>query len=157
MLPGWYGFGSAVAQWIADHPTDGLARLQRMHDDWPFFRTTLVQHGHGAGQDRHRASPSRYAELVGDERLRQHDLRPHPRRMAELHRRRALDQRQGELLEGNPLLARSIRSRFPYIDPLNHLQIELLRRHRAGDTDPGVVQGIHLSINGIAAGLRNSG
>ena len=55
------------------------------------------------------------------------------------------------------MLARSIRNRFPYIDPLNHVQIELLRRHRAGDTDPGVVQGIHLSINGIAAGLRNSG
>ena len=65
--------------------------------------------------------------------------------------------RHGELLEGNKLLARSIRSRFPYIDPLNHVQIELLRRHRAGDTTPEVVQGIHLSINGIAAGLRNSG
>ena len=59
--------------------------------------------------------------------------------------------------ETNPLLARSIRNRFPYIDPLNHVQIELLRRHRAGDTAPEVVQGIHLSINGIAAGLRNSG
>ena len=65
--------------------------------------------------------------------------------------------RQQTLLESNPLLARSIRNRFPYIDPLNHVQIELLRRHRAGDADPGVVQGIHLSINGIAAGLRNSG
>jgi phosphoenolpyruvate carboxylase len=64
---------------------------------------------------------------------------------------------QQTLLERNPLLARSIRNRFPYIDPLNHVQIELLRRHRAGDADPGVVQGIHLSINGIAAGLRNSG
>ena len=65
--------------------------------------------------------------------------------------------KQETLLESNPLLARSIRNRFPYIDPLNHVQIELLRRHRAGDNDPGVVQGIHLSINGIAAGLRNSG
>src|SRR3954467_205355 len=64
---------------------------------------------------------------------------------------------QQALLEHNPLLARSIRNRFPYIDPLNHVQIELLRRHRAGDSDPGVVQGIQLSINGIAAGLRNSG
>jgi phosphoenolpyruvate carboxylase len=53
-------------------------------------------------------------------------------------------------------LARSIRNRFPYIDPLNHLQIELLKRHRAGDPDSGVVQGVLLSINGIAAGLRNS-
>ena len=65
--------------------------------------------------------------------------------------------RQQELLEGNKLLARSIRNRFPYIDPLNHVQIELLRRHRAGDSDEDVVQGIRLSINGIAAGLRNSG
>ena len=64
---------------------------------------------------------------------------------------------QDVLLERNPLLARSIRNRFPYLDPLNHLQIELLKRHRAGDTDERVVQGIHLTINGIAAGLRNSG
>ena len=61
------------------------------------------------------------------------------------------------LLEQNPLLARSIQNRFPYLDPLNHVQIELLRRHRAGDTDERVVEGIHLTINGIAAGLRNSG
>ena len=61
------------------------------------------------------------------------------------------------LLEQNPLLARSIQNRFPYLDPLNHLQIELLRRHRAGDADDEVVQGIRLSINGIATGLRNSG
>ena len=55
------------------------------------------------------------------------------------------------------MLARSIRNRFPYLDPLYHVQIELLKRHRAGDADERVVQGIHLTINGIAAGLRNSG
>jgi phosphoenolpyruvate carboxylase len=65
-----------------------------------------------------------------------------------------LDQRV--LLERNPTLARTIRDRFPYIDPLNHVQLELLKRYRAGDTDERVVQGIHLTINGIAAGLRNS-
>jgi phosphoenolpyruvate carboxylase len=64
---------------------------------------------------------------------------------------------QAELLDGNPLLKRSIRNRFPYLDPLNHLQVELLNRHRAGETDERVQRGIHLSINGIAAGLRNSG
>ena len=64
---------------------------------------------------------------------------------------------QNSLLEANPLLARSIRNRFPYIDPLNHMQIELLKRYRAGDADDDVVTGIHLTINGIAAGLRNSG
>ena len=54
-------------------------------------------------------------------------------------------------------LARTIRDRFPYIDPLNHVQLELLKRYRAGDTDERVVQGIHLTINGIAAGLKNTG
>ena len=100
---------------------------------------------------------SRYKDLVEDETLRETIF---GRLRAEWEASHAtllaiLDQRAP--LERNPMLARSIRNRFPYIDPLNHVQIELLRRHRDGDTDPGVVQGIHLSINGIAAGLRNSG
>jgi phosphoenolpyruvate carboxylase len=61
------------------------------------------------------------------------------------------------LLAGNPQLARSIKYRFPYLDPLNHIQVELLRRYRAGDKDERSRRGIHLTINGIAAGLRNSG
>ena len=65
--------------------------------------------------------------------------------------------RQSALLDDNPTLARSIRNRFPYLDPLNHLQIELLRRYRAGDTDLRTRRAIHLTINGLAAGLRNSG
>ena len=62
-----------------------------------------------------------------------------------------------ELLDLNPLLKRSVRNRFPYLDPLNHIQVELLRRHRCGETNDRVQRGIHLTINGIAAGLRNSG
>jgi phosphoenolpyruvate carboxylase len=62
-----------------------------------------------------------------------------------------------DFLQSNPTLAHSIRARFPYIDPLNHLQIELLRRFREGQTDERTKRGIHLSINGIAAGLRNTG
>ena len=65
--------------------------------------------------------------------------------------------RAERLLQSNPLLARSIRNRFPYLDPLNHIQVELLRRYRAGDRDDRTKRGIHLTINGIAAGLRNSG
>jgi phosphoenolpyruvate carboxylase len=60
-------------------------------------------------------------------------------------------------LADNPTLSRSIRNRFPYLDPLNHLQVELLRRHRAGQTDLRTKRAIHLTINGLAAGLRNSG
>ncbi len=103
------------------------------------------------------AIASRYAELVEDNSLRD---RIFPRLRTEWQDSIAAVlaiMEQETLLEKNPLLARSIRNRFPYIDPLNHLQIELLKRHRAGDSDERVVQGIHLTINGIAAGLRNSG
>ena len=67
-----------------------------------------------------------------------------------------------ERLAGNPLLARSIQNRFAYLDPLNHLQVELIGRHRANAgapqaADEQVHRGIHLSINGVATGLRNSG
>ena len=155
MLPGWFGFGAAVAAFLAAHQ-DGLSRLQRMHDDWPFFRTTLSNMDMVLAKS-DIAIASRYAELVGDEVLRRSIFE---RLRAELQSSidavRAVT-RQRELLEGNPLLARALRGRVPYIDPLNHVQIELLRRHRAGDKDPGIVQGIQLSINGIAAGLRNSG
>jgi phosphoenolpyruvate carboxylase len=103
------------------------------------------------------AIASRYAELVEDSELREAIF---PRLRAEwaasIEMLLAITG-QRALLEQNPLLARSIRNRFPYLDPLNHVQIELLKRHRAGDADERVVQGIHLTINGIAAGLRNSG
>jgi phosphoenolpyruvate carboxylase len=103
------------------------------------------------------AIASRYAELVEDGALRETIF---PRLRAEW--RAAIDglfaiTGHETLLQLNPLLARSIRNRFPYLDPLNHLQVELLKRHRAGTTDESVAQGIHLTINGIAAGLRNSG
>ena len=64
---------------------------------------------------------------------------------------------QERLLEGNPLLERSIRNRFPYLDPLNHVQVELLKDHRAQNPDEQVLRGIQITINGISAGLRNSG
>jgi phosphoenolpyruvate carboxylase len=100
---------------------------------------------------------SRYAELVGDESLR-NTVFGRIRDEWEKTRKHLLAiEEQDDLLADNPLLKRSIRNRFPYMDPLNHLQVELLRRHRAGDTDERVRRGIHLSINGVAAGLRNSG
>ncbi|MBL8415652.1 MAG: phosphoenolpyruvate carboxylase [Propionivibrio sp.] len=159
MLPGWFGFGSAVEAWLKDNP-DGLEALRRMHGNWPFFRTLL------SNMDMVMAKAdltiaSRYAELVSDSTLREQIF---GRIGAEYERTRryllAIEQ-QDELLADNPLLRRSIRNRFPYMDPLNHLQIELLRRHRAAQStepvDERVRRGIHLSINGIAAGLRNSG
>jgi phosphoenolpyruvate carboxylase len=155
MLPGWYGFGTAVKDWLAAHP-DGLATLQAMHADWPFFRTALSNMDMVLSKS-DMAIASRYAELVTDADLGKRIFdRVRQEWQASVDAVLAI-MRQQTVLETNPLLARSIRNRFPYIDPLNHVQIELLRRHRAGDTAPEVVQGIHLSINGIAAGLRNSG
>jgi phosphoenolpyruvate carboxylase len=156
MLPGWYGFGAAVKAWLAANPDKGMVQLQAMYRDWPFF-TTLLSNMDMVLAKSDIAIASRYAELVEDKVL---SAAIFARLRAEWQD--SIDallaiMGQQTLLERNPLLMRSIRNRFPYLDPLNHVQIELLKRHRAGDTDRSVVQGIHLTINGIAAGLRNSG
>ncbi len=156
MLPGWYGFGSAVKAWLGAHPEGGMRLLRAMYAEWPFFESLLSNLDMVLAKS-DIAIASRYAELVEDNSLRD---RIFPRLRTEWQDSIAAVlaiMEQETLLEKNPLLARSIRNRFPYIDPLNHLQIELLKRHRAGDSDERVVQGIHLTINGIAAGLRNSG
>jgi len=156
MLPGWYGFGTAVAQWCEAHPSDGMAILKDLYNTTPFFRTqisnidmVLAKTDMGIARC--------YADLVEDA-----DLRGRIFPQIEAEHARAVDAilaitGNDRLLAENPILERSIRNRFPYIDPLNHLQIDLLRKHRAGADDPKILRGIQLTINGIAAGLRNSG
>ncbi|HUH83515.1 MAG TPA: phosphoenolpyruvate carboxylase [Stellaceae bacterium] len=155
MLPGWYGFGTAIKAWIKAHP-DGLATLQAMYRDWPFF-TTMLSNMDMVLAKSDIAIASRYAELVSDPALRAAIFARLRAEWEESLRALLAITEQKAVLEHNPLLARSIRNRFPYIDALNHIQIELLERHRAGASEERVVQGIHLTINGIAAGLRNSG
>jgi phosphoenolpyruvate carboxylase len=155
MLPGWYGFGAAIDAWLAGNPR-GVAQLADMHARWPFFRSMLSNMAMVLAKT-DLAVASRYAELVPDTQMRDAVFE----RIAEEHARSvrhclAITQ-QSSLLEDNPTLARSIRNRFPYLDPLNHLQVELLRRYRAGDTDARTRRAIHLTINGVAAGLQNSG
>jgi phosphoenolpyruvate carboxylase len=159
-LPGWYGFGTAVRQFLDETPgqtrKEGLALLQKMYKQWPFFRALLSNMDMVLAKS-DLALASRYAELVGDARLRK---RIFASIEAEWHRTvEALQQITGEKqrLASNPALQRSIRHRFPYIDPLHHLQVELVRRHREGKLDDRARRGIHISINGIAAGLRNTG
>ncbi len=160
-LPGWYGFGSAIEQFLnqggspASHK-DALGLLRKMYRQWPFFRTLLSNMDMVLAKS-DLALASRYAELVSDARLRKKIFSAIE---AEWHRTaEALTLITGEKqrLAGNAALQRSIRHRFPYIDPLHHLQVELVRRYRAGQTDQRVQTGIHISINGIAAGLRNTG
>ena len=155
MLPGWHGFGTAVKEWLLTHPNDGMATLRAMYREWPFFRTLLSNMDMVLAKS-DIAIASRYAELVEPE-LRNAIFPKLRKEWKDTIDALFSITGQKALLEQNPLLARSIRNRFPYIDPLNHIQIELLKRHRAGESSEPVVDGIHLTINGIAAGLRNSG
>jgi phosphoenolpyruvate carboxylase len=158
-LPGWFGFGSAVEGFLGPagkERKEAVALLQKMYRQWPFFRALLSNMDMVLAKS-DLALASRYAELVGDARLRK---RIFGAIEAEWHRTvEALALVTGEKnrLAGNAALARSIKHRFPYIDPLHHLQVELVRRWRAGHDDERAKRGIHLSINGIAAGLRNTG
>lgn len=156
MLPGWYGFGSAVEQWIAEHPDKGMPFLKELYKEWPFFRMLLSNMDMVLAKSSI-AIASRYAELVPDEDLREKIF---GRIRREWHSciETLLDiMGQDRLLQGNPLLERSVRHRFPYLDPLNHVQVELLKEHRAQNPDEQVLRGIQLTINGISAGLRNTG
>src|SRR3954463_3740166 len=156
MLPGWYGFASAVHAWLKENPDKGMPFLQELYREWPFFRTLLSNMDMVLAKSSI-AIASRYADLVPDEVLRENIF---GRIRAEWHGciETLLDiTGQERLLQSNPLLESSIRNRFPYLDPLNHVQVELLKEHRAQNPDEQVLRGIQLTINGISAGLRNSG
>jgi phosphoenolpyruvate carboxylase len=156
MLPGWFGFGAAVKAWLAARPNDGMALLKAMYREWPLFEDLLSNMDMVLAKS-DIAIASRYAELVTDAGLREGIFSRLRSEWQDTIETLLAIMEHKALLEANPLLARSIRNRFPYLDPLNHMQLELLKRYRAGDSDESVVQGIHLTINGIAAGLRNSG
>jgi phosphoenolpyruvate carboxylase len=156
MLPGWYGFASAVETWLKENPDTGMAFLKELYREWPFFRTLLSNMDMVLAKSSI-AIASRYAELVPDVALRE-SIFERIRREWQGSIDRLLEiTGQGRLLESNPQLERSIRNRFPYIDPLNHVQVELLKEHRAENLDEQVLRGIQITINGISAGLRNSG
>jgi phosphoenolpyruvate carboxylase len=159
MLPGWYGTGSAFEQWIAAGPESETERVNILHDlyqRWPFFRSVLSNMAQVLAKS-DLGLAARYAELVADEELRDRvfgKIVDEHRRTIAMHK---LITGQDNLLADNPALARSVFNRFPYLEPLNHLQVELLRRYRSGDDDELVQRGILLTMNGLATALRNSG
>jgi len=160
-LPGWCGFGSAIEAFLAGG--DRAARvdlLQRMHKQWPFFRTLLSNLDMVLAKSDLRIA-ARYVELVEDKAQAKRIFGALKAEWQRVDHALSLITGDAERLHSNPALARSIEHRFPYLDPLNHLQVELLRRYRnRREGQAGVdrlQRGIHLSINGIAAGLRNTG
>ena len=162
-LPGWCGFGAAVNQFLGSQGkqrAERLALLQKMHKQWPFFRTLLSNLDMVLAKS-DLGIAARYVELVEDKKLGKKIfglIRAEWQATSDALSLITGDKRR---LGSNPSLARSIEHRFPYLDPLNHLQVELMRRWRQRrDDDPGnerVKRGIHISINGVAAGLRNTG
>lgn len=153
VLPAWYGLGTALEAARREH---GLELLQEMDADWPFF-AALLSNAEMACAKADPGIGARYAALVGDDGLRD---RIWPRLEEELARTtQQLLAVTGEdaLLDREPVLQRSIARRNPSVDPLSFIQLELLRRRRAGDDSEDLARASFLAINGIAGGLRNTG
>ena len=155
MLPGWYGTGTAFEKWVGDD-AGRLATLTDLYERWPFFRTVLSNMAQVLSKS-DMGLAARYSELVPDAELREEVFgkisAEHARTLAMYRAVTGHD----NLLWDNPALDRSVHNRFPYLEPLNHLQVELLRRYRAGDDSDNVRRGIQLTMNGLATALRNSG
>lgn len=150
MLPGWYGAGQAFAQF----EDQGL--LKAMGESWPFFQSILGNMEMVLAKS-DMGIAGLYAELVEDKALSDSLFGQIKSGWGQAHDLLLDITGQAALLEANPALGNSIRLRLPYIEPLNHLQIALLKRHRAGEEDPRIGEGIQLTINAIATALRNSG
>ncbi len=156
MLPGWFGFGAAVKAYLEAHPETGQEALRNMHQRWPFFQTLLSNMDMVLSKSS-LAIASRYARLCNDVPLREKIFARISQEWRDSVEALNAIMEQPKLLSSNPLLDRSIRNRFPYLDPLNHVQVELLKLHRSRASSEKVLTGIQLTINGISAGLRNSG
>ncbi len=162
-LPGWCGFGSAVESFLgtdAKQRAGQLKLLRRMHKQWPFFRTLLSNLDMVIAKS-DLAIAARYVELVEDKQLGKRIFKLIEAEWQRTNTALSIITGDAHRLATNPSLARSIAHRFPYLDPLNHLQVELMRRYRHSKPgEPGLERmkrGIHISINGVAAGLRNTG
>ena len=155
MVPGWYGAGTAFERW-AGEDRERLEMLRDMYRRWPFFRTTL-ENMEMVLTKTDLSMAERYRDLVPDP-----DLRDRVFGLIVAEHRRVIHwlnaiSCQSVLLGDDPLLLRTLRNRFPYLDPLNIMQVDLLRRYRAGETDERLLKGIQITLNGLAQGLRNSG
>ncbi len=158
LVPAWYGVGTALENYARDH-VDGLDRLRSMLKDFPLF-LDMLRNIENALAKSDFGIARLYANIMPDAEVRD---RLFAMLNAEFERTRSmvlLISGQSELLEQNPVLARSIRLRNPYVDPISWIQVELLRRKRGAETAVDATalnRAITATINGISAGLRNTG
>jgi phosphoenolpyruvate carboxylase len=155
-ITGWYGVGTAFETYVGDDAAR-LEELRHMHERWPFFRAMLNNMGMVLAKTDEQIGRRYAINLVADEPFREEILGDILDELARARRWHATLTGSSDPLADNPSLARSIRNRFPYLDPLHVIQVDLLERYRAGDNDELVQRGIQLTINSIATGLRNSG
>ena len=159
-LPGWYGLGSGLEEILNGRP-DGLAFLRQMHASWSFFRV-LLESAELSLMKADMQIAGLYSDLVPDQALARQIFGLVQDEYTRTVRALLLIKQQSELMQDEPVIQRAIRLRNPYVDPLNYLQVDLLRRLRAlpdpdGDEGRKLREIIVLTINGIAAGLRNTG
>ncbi len=158
-LPAWYGLGTALAEWRNNDP-DRLAQLQAMYRSWPFFNAMLSNIQMALGKSDMKIA-AEYAELASDPQTAKTVF-------DKIHAEYELTCQEvlavagsHELLEENPMLQRTLARRAPYLDPLNHIQLELLKRYRGDDLQEADkdanLDPLLRSINAIAAGMRNTG
>jgi phosphoenolpyruvate carboxylase len=158
LLPGWFGVGTALEEWIGQGPdrADRVAELRALYESWPFFASVMsnmAQVMSKAGME----LAELYARLVDDREIADRILGVISAEFDLTRQMFGVVTGSEDLLADNPALARSVRRRFPYLLPLNIIQLEMLRRHRAGDDREVVSRGIQLTMNGLATALRNSG
>ncbi len=159
LLPGWYGLGSAIDHFIHAESKKTAARtkqLKQMLKSWPLFKT-LIANVDMVIAKTDLTVAKRYAQMLADEQLRESIFSRIEKEYALTVTALNLLQDSDERLTSNPILAASIKNRLPYLDPMNYLQVEMIQRYRNGDTNEKLKLAILLTINGIAAGLRNTG
>lgn len=158
MLPGWFGVGTALEQWIGEgeQASQRIAELQTLNNSWPFFTSVLDNMAQVMSKAELRLAKL-YADLIPDREVAERVYSVIREEYFLTKKMFCVITGSDDLLDDNPLLARSVQRRYPYLLPLNVIQVEMMRRYRKGDQSEQVSRNIQLTMNGLSTALRNSG
>nr|CAA32450.1 unnamed protein product [Corynebacterium glutamicum] len=158
MLPGWFGVGTALEQWIGEgeQATQRIAELQTLNESWPFLPSVLDNMAQVMSKAELRLAKL-YADLIPDTEVAERVYSVIREEYFLTKKMFCVITGSDDLLDDNPLLARSVQRRYPYLLPLNVIQVEMMRRYRKGDQSEQVSRNIQLTMNGLSTAVRNSG